>query len=67
MATQVENSAELTPTEAALMCGRSEWTILRWVKDGKLSAVRRLNRIYLRRADVEKLLTGSPVQPARKK
>lgn len=52
----------LTTAEAAAVLGRSERTITRWVKDGKLPALKRLGALLFRRTDVEALLTAVPVQ-----
>ncbi len=52
----------LTPAEAAALCGRSEGTLRRWIDAKKLKARRILGRVFVRRADVERLLTGAPVK-----
>jgi hypothetical protein len=52
---------ELTLARAAALLDRSESAVRRLIATGALPAVRRLGRIYVSAADVERLLKGQPV------
>ena len=61
----VKNGDVLSPAEAAIRAGRSEATILRWVREGRLPAIRdRIRRtLRIQAADLDALL-GDPVPAA---
>lgn len=46
---------DLTTGEAAALAGVSPWTMLDWVRTGKVHSERRGHRYYVRRRDVEQL------------
>lgn len=61
-ATTNDERPDLTPAEAAARAGRSEHTILRWVRDSRLPAKRDpiTRHIRIRVADLDRLLASEP-------
>jgi hypothetical protein len=60
-ATEPASTADLlSPTEAAALCGKSETTVSRYLKTGKLRYRLVLGRPRIARADVEALMAGEP-------
>ncbi len=54
---------EVTIPEAAVLIHRGETAVRRLIAGGRVRAVRRLGRIYVNRADIDKLRAGEPVRP----
>lgn len=61
-ATNEQAETMLTPAEAAVRAKRSEYTLLRWIRDKRLAATRDPvnGRIRIRAADLDALLAGEP-------
>ena len=60
-----EKTIAMTTAQTAAQLQISELTLLKWVKDGKVPAVRLGTRKFLfSRAEIEKLIAGNKQQPA---
>lgn len=67
--TSGEAAAWLNPAEAAVRAKRSEYTVLRWVRDGVIpaEAVRRdrlTRRLSIRADALDAVTAGEPIAPA---
>lgn len=49
--------------EAAILVERSVKTLYHWIRQRRIAAWKRLNRIYLSRHDIECLATYEPMEP----
>jgi excisionase family DNA binding protein len=64
MTQATEGRDELTPAETAVLLARSVRTVERYIASARLPAVRKLGRVVVSRADVEKLLAAEPIGAA---
>ena len=63
-------AVSVSVTVAAGIAGRSAQTIRKWIREGRITAQRKLGRILLDRGEIERVLALPdlpPVMPAKRK